>query len=275
MSCSALTSNLHQCRNWTVIGQDFCHAHKSMTPSLIKERWIKKYILGENGNPLYTIVSLAKKDKILSDLNSGFIKLTKRDIQKIPARDPFVDIYLLLIEHNFAHFGDHPKMEVAGLWLHQILIHHFPFADGSDYRRNKLTTLKHKLEQYLITSSGHSFYKFLQFLGKAAIGRQNVQENMVLFVPTVLDSNGAKELSWYSYSELDSIRQEWIKRKEDHPLLPVLVERWLPDIKELYHTEKAIQRIKMDHCKEEIMMNRWHPARVEKYLNMGIDAFDM
>ena len=283
MSCIALNKNLHQCRNWTVIGKDFCHAHRSMNKELFKERWLSKYIIGQRQIPTYTIISPFNKEKILADLKSGLITLTKEDICKIPATEGYVDIYILLLEHNFAHYGDHPKLERMGLWLYQLLMVNFPFDDRPEFQASKLMILKRKIEDYLITSSGKSLYDFFMFIGMAMVGRRKLQKQMVEYIPTLLDTNAAKELSWYSHDILDGIRREWeesCKFKNGAPPMPnpvirCLVERWLPDIKELYVTEKLIQKIKMDQCKEELMMNRWHPDRVGKFLEMGIDPDDM
>lgn len=282
MSCLALNKNLHKCRNWTIIGQDFCHAHKKMDSATFKQRWLQKYILGENISPVYTIISPFQKDKILADLQSGLIVLTKEDILKIPASEAYVDIYLLLLENNFAQYGDHPRLERKGLWLYQVIMCNFPFDDRPEFQRSKLSILKQKIETYLITYSGKSLYNFFLFIGMATVGREKLQRLMRDYIPTLLDTDAAKELSWYSFEALDSIREEWEecrKVKEGSPmpnlLLRCLTERWLPDLKELYRTEKQIQKIKIDQCKEELMMDRWHPDRVSKFLEMGIDPEDM
>ena len=283
MSCIALNKNLHQCRNWTVIGKDFCHAHRSMNKELFKERWLSKYIIGQRQIPTYTIISPFNKEKILADLKSGIVTLTREDICKIPATEGYVDIYLLLLQHNFAQYGDHPQLERSGLWLYQLIMYHFPYDDRDEFQRSKLMTLKQTIEKYLITYSGKSLYNFFIFIGMAVIGRTKLSTQIKEYIPSLLDSDAAKELSWYSYDVLDGIRREWeecCKQKNGappmrHPLMRCLVERWLPDIKELYQTEKQIQKIKMDQCKEELMMDRWHPDRVGKLLEMGIDPEDM
>lgn len=283
MSCSALNKNLHKCRNWSIIGQDFCHAHKKMDSATFKQRWFQKYIVGENISPVYTIISPFQKDKILADLQSGLIVLTKEDILKIPAKVAYVDIYLLLLEHNFAKYGDHPKLERTGLWLYQTIMCYFPFDERPEFQRSKLSILKNKIETYLITFSGKSLFDFFLFIGMATVGRGKLQKQMCDYIPTLLDTNAAKELSWYPRRKLDEIRLEWeacVKVKEGqppmtHPLMRSLTERWLLDLKELYETEKQMQKIKMDHCKEELMMVCWHPDRVSKLLEMGIGVEDM
>ncbi len=258
-----------------MLDSDYCYVHRNITEEVRKERWFQHYIVGKDRYPMYTIISPFKKDIILQDLLSRRIVLNKEDILKIPAKEAYVDIYLLLLEHNFAKYGDYPRLERIGLWLYQTILHNFPFDNRTDFERNKLFALKQALETHLILASGLSLYRFLEFIGMAMIGRGRLMRQMRDFIPTILDSQAAKELSWFSYDELDNIRKGWIELSKDHPMMKCLTERWLPDIKELYHTEKAIQKIKMDQCKEELMMNRWHPSRVEKFLLAGIDVEDM
>lgn len=279
MSCCALTTNLKDCRNWSCLDSPYCHAHKGLSQETLKDRWLTRYIIGRRRIPQYTIISPFNQEKILSDLRSGVICLTPQDIRKIPVTEGYVDVYLLLLENKFAKHGDHPKLERMGLWLYQVIMCNFPFDDRDDFQRNKLTILKRKLETHLITQSGKSLYDFFFFIGAAAVGRRRFQRQLLNYVPTLLDTDAAKELSWYSHDELDKIRKEWEEcvkvpqgmSKLEHPLMRPLVERWLPDLKELYQTEKAIQKVKMDQCKEELMMDRWHPDRLQKYLDMGFD----
>ncbi len=256
-----------------MIGKDFCHAHKSLSPNLLKTRWLKKYILA---SPVqFTFIEQGRKKEILSYLESGLVTLTKKDIQRIPLKQACIDIYILLLEHNFAQYGDHPRLARSGLWFYLILMKEFPFPNYPSRFQNGLGILKQKLEQYLILHSALSFYRFLEFVGAATIERSNLQRQVVEYVPTLLESDAAKELSWYSRDELDKIRKGWLELSPEHPLIRCLTERWLPDIKELYQTEKQIQKIKMDQCKEEMMAVCWHPDRVSKLLYAGIDPCDM
>jgi hypothetical protein len=261
-----------------MIGSDYCYVHRNLTPDAFKERWFKKYILGRDV-PYYTLFSCCKKDKLLSDLESGTVILTKEDILKIPAHEAYVDIYILLLEHNFVSSGDHPKLERAGLWLYQSILHHFPLevreGEQPPAFHKPIKLLKEKIENYLIHYSGDTLYRFFLFVGMATVGRRKLQRQMQAYIPTLLDTHAAKELSWYSFHQLDEIRKEWIACQKEHPLLSCLTERWLLDIKELYKTEKQIQKIKMNHCKEELMMITWHPDRVSKLLEAGIDFCDM
>ena len=260
-----------------MIGSNYCYAHRNMTPEGIRDRWLNKYIIGVNRYPLYTIISPFNKSKILKDLHSKTIVLTREDILKIPAKEAYVDIYMLLLENKFAQYGDHPRLEFIGLWLYTSLLYNFPFVAYPVHHQTSLRELRLQLEKHLILSSGRSLYKFLNFMGGTAMGRRKVAEELLWLIPRLLDTEAAKEMSWMSYDELDKIRLTYEKHLgKNHALTKCLVQRWLLDIKELYQTEKAIQKIKMDQCKEELMMNRWHPSRLQKYLNMGyeIDQLD-
>ena len=260
-----------------MIGSDYCYVHRNMTPEDIKDRWLNKYIIGVNRYPLYTIISPFNKSKILKDLNSKTIVLTRNDILKIPAKEAYVDIYMLLLENKFAEYGDHPRLEFMGLWLYTSLLYNFPFVALPVDHQTTLRELRLQLEKHLIHSSGKSLYKFLNFMGGTAMGRRKLSEQLLWLIPTLLDTEAAKEMSWMSYDELDKLRLTYEKHLgKNHALTKCLVQRWLLDIKELYQTEKAIQKIKMDQCKEELIMNRWHPSRLQKYLDMGynIDQLD-
>lgn len=269
MACVALKSNLQYCRNWSTLDSCYCHAHQTLTPETFKERWIQKYILYK-GFPYYTLFTSGKKEKILADLKAGHVVLTQQDILKIPVKEGYVDTYLLLLENNYAQSGDHPNLERCGLLLYQVILRSFPNGEYGD-----IVILKQAIEKYLIAYSGDTLYRFFLFIGVFAPGRQLFQAQMRNLVPSLLDSQAAKELSWCSFDHLDSIRKVWESARQDHPMMRCLVERWLPDIKELYQTEKQIQRMKMDHCKEELMMVCWHPDRVSKLLEAGIDPEDM
>jgi hypothetical protein len=274
MSCCALKSNYNACRNWSLVDSNFCHIHQDMTPELFKERWMTKYIIGKDRCPYYTVNSCPHKaKKILSDLRNRVVILSQEDIRKIPVREAYVDIYLLLLENNFAQHGDHPRMEFASYWFYVSILYNFPHLQNPHQEiQSTLGILKALLEKHLILSSGKSLFTFLEFMGGTSKGRARLTKHLHNFIPTLLDTDAAKEMSWMSFDELDKLRQTYEKELGvDHTLTKCLVQRWLLDIKELYHTEKAIQKLKMDHCKEELMMNRWHPDRLRKYLEMGYE----
>lgn len=261
-----------------MLNSNFCHAHQDMTPELFKERWMTKYIIGKDRTPYYTVNSCPHKaKKILNDLRAKVVVLTKEDICKIPIRERYVDIYLLLLEHNFAKHGDHPRMEIASYWFYISILGNFPFLQNPHQDiSSTLGILKGHLEKHLILSSGKSLFTFLEFIGGTSKGRNRLTAYLHTFIPTLLDTDAAKEMSWMSYDELDKLRETYEKELgKEHTLTKCLVQRWLLDIKELYHAEKAIQKIKMDYCKEELMMNRWHPSRLQKYLDMGYEIEEL
>ena len=55
------------------------------------------------------------------------------------------------------------------------------------------------------------------------------------------------------------------------------IAAWLRHVRDTHNEPyvRARQVSRTRHFKEELMMNRWHPDRVSKYLDMGIDVDDM
>lgn len=52
---------------------------------------------------------------------------------------------------------------------------------------------------------------------------------------------------------------------------------WLRHVRDTHNEPfvRARQQARTRKFKEELMMNRWHPSRVEKYLDMGLEIEDM
>jgi len=223
---------------------------------------MKRYILRWDR---FTVFNKRNEAKILSDLNAKRIVLTKEDILKIPAQERYIDIYLLFMEHGFLKRGTHTALEFTIHWFYLRLLHQFPQQDD-------MRPLRELIERNIILASGQSLYDFLLWISYPLLNRERLTQKMVQYIPTLLDTEAAKELSWFSYDKLDALRIEYEKTPgKQHAITKYLTQRWLLDLKELYQTEKAIQKIKMDQCKEELMMNRWHPDRLKKYLDMGYD----
>lgn len=269
MSCCALKSNLTPCRNWSCLDSQYCASHRIISADTLKSRWFQRYILGSYTYPIYTFRSPKYETQLLADLSSGKVILTKEDICKIPAKERYVDIYLLLLQNGFVKRGDHQKLEFVTYWFYAFLLAAFPDHDP-------LSLARQQIETHLVIGSGEALYHFLFFICGAIKGREKLTRQMLAYIPTLLDTEAARELAWFPRDELDKLRLEYEKvLGKEHPFTKCLVQRWLLDIKELYQTEKAIQKIKMDQCKEELMMFCWHPSRIEKYLLAGIDIMDI
>jgi hypothetical protein len=261
MACCAITSSLNDCRNWSCLDSDFCHAHRTISQEVFKDRWFKRYVLRWDR---FTVYQRRNEQKMLSDLETKRVVLTKEDIRKIPAQDRFADIYLLLMDHGYVQRGTNVPLECTILWFYMRILSNFPEDD--------LSTLRKLIEKTMVLSSGQTLYDFLLWISSALMGRSRLTRKMIDYIPTLLDTEAAKQLSWFPRDTLDKLRLEYEKvLGAEHPITRCLVERWLLDLKELYQTEKAIQKIKMNQCKEELMMDRWHPQRLQKYLDMGYD----
>ena len=274
MSCSSLKANLKQCRNWSCLDSPYCHAHKDVTPEVLRSRWVRRYILGQGGFPTFSFFWKSDQKQLLKDLRSRKITLRRQDIESIPTRDRYIDIFILLIENEYATPYDNPA-------LYARCIYHFCYSSiqtshlqqhGQLGRIARITLMGDKIEQILIIHSGRTLFDFIYFLPVFIKSNTPFSDFILKYIPSILDSRGAKELSWWSRTNLNELREHYEKEiGKDNPFTRCLLERWLPDLKELYITEKNIQKLKIDSCKEELMAVCWHPSRVSKYLDMGID----
>lgn len=235
---------------------------------------MKRYLLGGNGFSPFNFYCGWKEKKILEDLRAGVVTLTKKEILSIPNRDAYLDVYVLLVREGYAAPLDNSPLFTR--CLHYLCSTRITINDLQNFARADHTPrLLPMIQKYLLEASDKTFQQFLLFAPIYARTLESKVQFLIQFIPTLLDSKGAKELSWWSHEELDKIRimYEMILGKE-HPLTKCLVQRWLLDLKELYKTEKAIQRIQMNQYKEELMMNRWHPDRVMKFYEDHDIEFD-
>jgi hypothetical protein len=274
MACCALKKDLTDCRNWSSLDGKYCHVHQHITDQEIKDRWMKRFFLGGGGRWVFIYDSATNSaPRILEDLYSGRIVLTDADAQKLPSADRFIDTYVFLVRHGFISATANNKLLLRSLLylLNTTIIHQ---QIGRPVVKPLLLSA---IPEALILKTSQTLYHFLSLVPLLATGSQEKMSFLLTYVPTLLETEAAKELSWWSREKLDTLRVQYQKLLgEEHPLTKCLLLRWLLDLKELYKTEKAIQKIQMDQCKEELMMNRWHPDRVWRYYEeFGIDIEDM
>lgn len=276
MTCEALRKNLYDCHRMSEDGFQYCHKHINTDSEILKDRWMRRFILGQGDAPsfLFMNVSVSNQQRIVHDLETGLITLTQEDLARIPTKFSHVDIVIFLIMHGFMK----PENHLA----HMISCYRY-YCTVANLRgiipRNHEGGPMHLdalIEKYLILASDRTLYLFLYCSSLILKKAQEHEAFLLRYIPSLLDSDAAKELSWWSREKLDAIHKLCVKTLgKESTLSRCFLERWLLDLKELYRTEKDIQRIKMDTCKEELMMNRWHPSRLEKYLEMGLDMEDM
>jgi hypothetical protein len=194
------------------------------------------------------------------------IVLTKKDIDMIPARRWFIDIYLLLLEHGHIQIDDHGGLYVKALQY----LSDFWYL-GNNVLMLPFSPLATKIQEILITSSAETllfFYKMLPTIIKTATFQGDILLQRMISVSAYLSnleqSNAAKELSWIPFrSELLEEYKE--KLGESHLLTNFLREVYLPCFLQLYTTEKQIQKATMDTCKEELIAYCWHPDRFQTW----------
>jgi hypothetical protein len=143
------------------LDSDFCGSHRNLSPEVLKDRWLKRYVMHWNR---FTVFNRKDEKRILSDLKSERIVLSDEDIQKIPVQQRFVDIYLLLMDHGYVKRGANARLEFTALWLYANLLTNYP-------NRLDIGALKELIERTLILSSGQALYDFILWLSYPALNR--------------------------------------------------------------------------------------------------------
>lgn len=270
MACLGLVErSIYQftcCRNFATNDSLFCACHKTLTAEELKRRWMATYL--RDGT--YRYRGEVGAEHALAPLHAGLFTLTTKDIKKINI-DPAIDIYLLLLRDGFCKPEDSIKM-----FMHVILFY------------INLRTL-HAETHYLWTLTFEVLFNTSVLLYEksltAIISMTNAKvpanvrayvlhpETQVL-LRDILETDTAHEWSWTSPKQ--RFEEEFTKDPMPAPeMIEFIRSIFLPRIKEIYIEEKEVQKMRMDHCKEELMMVCWHPDRIMNYLEMGYEMDDI
>ena len=240
-----------------------------MTPEEHKRRWFRKFILAADGKRFFYSYDESKKKRILGDLRDNIITLTEEDIQSIPNARSRIDIFLLLIDHDFIKVTSHPRLYLrcleylADFWFltNDALI--LPLSPVGEKIRDILIlkTAPHLLHFFQTLPALFQLPAFADFPPRRILSIQS-------FFATVLESSAARELCWNpSLKRLTGVYEEILG--EGHFLPAFFREVYSAQWERLYRSEKAFQKAKMDGCKEEMMMVCWHPKRFFRLLELG------
>jgi hypothetical protein len=274
MACHAIKTNRAGvltgglCRNYSMDGSLFCYQHQDITPEEHKNRWFRKFILGSDGNRFLYSYDESKKDRILGDLRDKIIVLTQEDILKIPGRRWYIDIYLLLMEHGYIGLKEnsHPELYPKAL----IYLSEFWFLTNNTLML-PFSALATKIKEVLIVKDSDHLLCFLYLLQGLMKGN-NFQGDLLLqriisigaFLSSLIETDAARELSWKPFRDtLLAGYKETLG--EEHLLTSYMKAVYLPEFKDLYLSEKQMQKARMDTYKEDLMIYCWHPDRFETW----------
>jgi hypothetical protein len=209
----------------------------------------------------------AEARSIEATLSSGKIHLMQSDIAKIPASIRHMDIFVFLISLGFALPDSNPSLVYICFAQY---IRHQASTDS------KKAILRDHIKNHLILRSGKMLFTFL---GSVPLLQKQLPASTATLkqeIKAFLQSKAGKELSWFASETLMKLDARYKKELgADHELTLTLQQEWLPQLKATYKSEKAAQKQYLDALKEELMMVCWHPTRVAKYLEMGLDVEDM
>lgn len=245
-------------------GSNFCMCHQEIQPQEHKRRWVRKFLLGADGTPFLFIHDERKKFRILGDLREGLIELTQEDIQMIPDRDRYLDIYVLLFQNGYVDLTNKTHNQLYTrccnyltrfLYLtHNALM--MPFTDLGKLILNEL----------IVKDAAHLHF-FLQFfpvpLNTVSFQGDLLQTRIVsvtAFLTLLVNSDAARELSWQPFrNELYDLYKE--KLGPTNLVTSYLHDIFLPEFHDLYKMERKLQKELIDSMKEELMAVTWHPDR--------------
>lgn len=264
MACQAIKENATVCRNYAMSGEKFCHSHRNITKEVMTLRWRREYLYSGGKGFFY-----GNKDKtgknVLAPLQNGHVVLTKTDIELIPIRSRYIDIYALLMEGGFCD----------PLWNMRMFYRTLKYYLQIEQYDIRNYILKEKVFANVLTKDAGSLRLSIGFM--IILANDPIYSGKLVLFPLMmrlLDTSAGADYSWSAPDEKELLEVIETKYGENTIFMNFMRSRFLPEIREIRRTEKGIQRAKMDHVKEELMQFCWHPDRVEKYLEMGYDMGD-
>lgn len=256
-----LTGNL--CCNNRMDGSIFCDEHRTISPEDHKNRWIRKFLLGADGNLFLYRYQEDKKERILADLKNGVLSLTQDDINCIPGRSKYLDIYLLLFENGYIDLSKNHT-----ILCKRALLYLSTFWNQTETSNIlNLSSLAKRIVEVLILRDANHLRVFLLLVPVLLLDPSFQGEHLntrmpsiVAFLLTLLESDAANQLSWELFEP--TVLAQFVDRLgPEHPMTVFFRESYLPRFKTLYSCQKKVQKARMNLVKEELMAVAWHPDR--------------
>lgn len=281
MACKAIKFDNTLCKNWSISESEYCQVHQDITPAVHKERWFQRYILGnrpDHDRIFYFHFSEenSPSQPILEPLYSGEIHLTNEDVNRIPAEDPYLDVFLLLLEHGFATIYQNKKLTICLLKCY-IRMQLFLRGLGIVNRLTKGTSPMCRVFERLLHKDTELLVKFIHLLPEILHKKFSEYEDAEhIFIPILselLEVDAQRELSWYDKSGY--LLEIYNKNEIGKKFLPFLQDMFYPRLRELFLEERKAKYARCNIFKEELMMVSCHPDRIHRYLEMGIAIEDL
>lgn len=284
MACCAIKKDGTRCRNYAFqLSADtdektlpLCWSHRRYSKWLHAIRWWHRYFQKH----IFTYRwSKHLGPQMLRDLQNGWVTLRSASVGRIPATNLYIDIYTLLCSHGYIQAAWN-----TGLYNHTIgyiLQRLFMMAEvpNPNLAEEDRKALRPYVDTFLSQSSGYHFLlQQLPSIVQIPLLQDCVQQHPYVipeWLDTFKESELGKELSWSATELCPRLAKMYEPLPPDNSLRNHMLQRFLPDLCELYEAEKQTQKWKMDHIKEELMATTWHPDRVKKLLEGGLDPDDM
>jgi hypothetical protein len=211
-----------------------------------------------------------RAEHVVAPLRAGLFTVSKEDFKGMNW-DSLIDIYILLLRDGFCMPEDNLQMfmRLVHFYLNIRSLHaesHYLWIPTFEVLFNTSVALYEKSLDVIISMSSTK--------APPNTRAYALHPETQVLLRDAIDTDIGSEWSWTSPKQ----RYEGYFSKEPMPapeMIDFMRTTFFPRVKEIYIEEKEVQKMRMDHCKEQLMMVCWHPDRVMKYLEMGYEPDDM
>jgi hypothetical protein len=266
--CQAITlTDYRPCKNLARHGHETCSSHKKFFQ---RDYWIKTFVKGNNRHHDTVLLGYTSEDSSMYRLESHVrhmltsekIKVTEEDVASLPARDAFVDIFLILCQLPYVDPNWNKRLVLQTVSFYFQVSRHLIGFQLSQLQRIRMGPL--------IQNSHMGFARTLKFMLKvrdmrektAALTHHPDTTPFDQIFPTFFTGYDGSH-SWYS----DELLAEMIV--PPNVSLTYFQVQILPLLKQNARQLRQDKKTAMDPIKEEIVAAVYHPRHVERWLEIG------
>lgn len=278
MTCIAIKADGTRCRNyayqpWAPLADAecrLCWAHRRYTKAEHTQRWWFRYF--RSGRIFTFRFGKHFGQQMIADLESGWVDLKPASVGRIPASNLYVDAFTLLVQKGYVQpeWNERLYCHCLAFWLQRFFYSEEHPAGRENLEAENRIFVKPYVATFL--STDEQLYRLLKAL-PLTLQHSTILRNyaeafphvLPQFLGTLTDCDAAKTLAWRAESVCADLAAVYTKMPEDNSLRNYMLQRFLPDLKELAVAEKATQKWRIDPLKEELVAAAWHPDRFQEW----------
>lgn len=267
MACLGITIKNRQpfcCRNFATNDSYFCASHNTLTPEVLKQRWIRLYLRFCK----YSYRDEKGAEHVLAPLRAGIFTLTREDILAIHSnRLGALDTYLLLLREGYCEPVDNI------VYFLRSILYCLNLVSLQAATHPLLALLKEvffNTSMKLYETSVHAILSLSSSTSPANHKAYGLHPETQVLLREITDTEIAHQWAWTNPKErLEKFFGDEPKPAEE--MVHFMRTVFFPCIDRIYMEGKQVQKMRIDSVKKELMAVCWHPDRVMKYMEMGFD----